>query len=118
MPSSSPSVTPTCDWPFRFLCVMCTGFWALDPLDAAADRGGKSTSRSAVLAGGLASASSPSSSSGLKEPERSVRDAIARSWRLASTDICMKINRGHTTGIRDASKQRFTARTRITSEEP
>ena len=78
MPPSSSSVTCTCAWPSRFLCMTCTGFWALDPLDAAADRGGKSTSRGAVLAGGLASASSPSSSSDLKEQERSVRGAIAR----------------------------------------
>ena len=77
MPSPSPS---TCFWPSGFSCTTCTGFWALDPLDAAADRGGKSTIRGTVLAGGLASC--PSSSSGLKEGECSVRILVgARSWR-------------------------------------
>jgi hypothetical protein len=62
--------------------VTCTGFWALDPLDAAAERGGKSTSRGVGLVHGLASASCPSSSSGLKEQERSVRGAIDRARAL------------------------------------
>ena len=82
MPSPSPSVTSTCFWPSGFACVTCTGFWALDPLDAAADRGGKSTIRGFVLAGGLAS--SPSSSSVLKLDECSVRILVgALCWRRA-----------------------------------
>jgi len=79
MPSPSPSVTSTCFWPSGFAC---TVFWALDPLDAAADRGGKSTIRGFVLAGGLAS--SPSSSSVLKLDECSVRILVgALCWRRA-----------------------------------
>ena len=77
MPSPSPSVTSTCFWPSGFAC---TVFWALDPLDAAADRGGRSTIRGFVLAGGLAS--SPSSSSVLKLDECSVRILVgALCWR-------------------------------------